>query len=68
MSYKVTAWVLEHSEARLAARLVLLALSEVAHDDGGMSFQSVETVARSGHVFAVDSLRVCGRKGEHFAG
>lgn len=61
MSYKVTAWVLEHSDATLAARLVLLALAEVAHDDGGMSFQSVATVARKSRI-GESTARGCLRK------
>lgn len=43
-------WVLEHSEARLSDRLVLLALAEYAHDDGGMAFPSVNTLARKARI------------------
>lgn len=60
MSFRVTAWVLEHSEARLAARLVHLVLAEYAHDDGSNAFPSVETIARKARISprAVhDSLR-----------
>lgn len=46
MSLKVMVWVLEHSEAKLGARLVLLSLAEYAHDDGTKAFPSVESVSR----------------------
>lgn len=39
-------WVLDHSEARLGARLVLLALAEFAHDDGSKAYPKVETLMR----------------------
>lgn len=39
-------WVLDKSEARLGARLVLLTLAEYAHDDGTKAFPSVETISR----------------------
>lgn len=38
-------WVLRSSEERLGNRLVLLALAEFAHDDGGRAFPSVATLA-----------------------
>lgn len=50
MSFKVTAWVLEHSESTLASRLVLIALAEYAHDDGGKAFPSIATIARKARV------------------
>lgn len=37
-------WVLRNSQARLGPRLVLIALAEFAHDDGGRAFPSVETL------------------------
>jgi Helix-turn-helix domain len=46
MSLAVMSWVLDESEARLGARLVLLALADYAHDDGSKAFPSVETLAR----------------------
>lgn len=46
MSLPVLTWVLEHSEAKLGARLVLLALAEFAHDDGSKAFPSNATLMR----------------------
>jgi len=60
MSIKCLAWVLEHSEARLSDRLVLLALADFAHDDGGMAFPSIATLghkARIGRSTCKASLR-----------
>jgi hypothetical protein len=37
-------WVLDHSDAKLGDRLVLLALAEYAHDDGTKAFPTVETI------------------------
>jgi hypothetical protein len=45
MSLPVMVWVLQHSEAKLGARLVLIALAEFAHDDGTKAFPSVETLS-----------------------
>ena len=45
MSVKVMGWVWEHSEARASALLLLLALADFAHDDGGSIFPSVKTLA-----------------------
>ncbi len=45
MSVQALAWVLEHAEARLGARLVLIALANHAHDDGSNAFMSQETIA-----------------------
>lgn len=59
-------WVFEHSESRLAARLVLLALAEYAHDDGGMAFPSVTTLATKARVSerkAREALRELERDG-----
>ncbi len=53
-------WVLEHSEARLSDRLVLLALANFAHDDGSMAFPAVATLAhkaRLGRSTCQTSLR-----------
>lgn len=46
MSLKVITWVLEHSEAKLGQRLVLLALADHACDDGTDAYPSVSTIAR----------------------
>lgn len=43
-------WVLEHSDARLGDRLVLLALADNANDDGGDSYPSVDTIARKARI------------------
>ena len=61
MSYKVTAWVLEHSEATLAARLVLLTMAERARDDGGSAFEAVETIARKSRI-GESTARACLRR------
>lgn len=50
MSIKCVGWVLEHSETRLSDRLVLLALADYAHDDGGMAFPAVGTLAHKARV------------------
>lgn len=46
MSWRVTAYVRENSKSKLAARLVLYALSDRANDDGGGAWPAVETIAR----------------------
>jgi hypothetical protein len=45
VSIQCVAWVLEYSDARLGARLVLLALANHAHDDGSNSFPSQARIA-----------------------
>jgi hypothetical protein len=45
VSIKLITWVLEHSEATLGSRLVLIALADVGHDDGSKCFPAVETIA-----------------------
>ena len=50
MSIRCVGWVLEHSETRLSDRLVLLALADYAHDDGGMAFPAVGTLAHKARV------------------
>jgi hypothetical protein len=45
VSIRVVAWVLEMSEARLGARLVLLALASHAREDGSNAFPSQATIA-----------------------
>lgn len=63
MSFHVTSWVLRHSEARLGPRLVLIALSEFAHDDGTKAFPAIDTLvertrlSRSGVKAALKSLK-----------
>jgi hypothetical protein len=46
LSVHVTSWVLEHSEARLGDRLVLLVLADHAHEDGTGAWASQQTIAR----------------------
>ncbi|MEX0875288.1 MAG: helix-turn-helix domain-containing protein [Actinomycetota bacterium] len=46
MSVQALAWVLEHSEAKGNARLVLLAIANHAHADGSSSFPSIRQIAR----------------------
>lgn len=38
-------WVLRHSDAKLGARLVLIALADYAHADGSEAYPSVDTLA-----------------------
>ena len=45
VSIYVQAWVYQHSEARLADRLVLLALADEADDDGTNAFPSQRRIA-----------------------
>jgi hypothetical protein len=46
MSIEAVSWVLRHSEAKLGARLVLIALADHAHPDGSEAYPAVETLAR----------------------
>lgn len=46
MSVHVSSWVLQHSEAKLGARLVLLVIADHASDDGTRSWCSVDTLGR----------------------
>lgn len=46
MSVHAIAYVLEHSEATLGARLVMIVLADHAQKDGTRAFPSVETIAR----------------------
>jgi hypothetical protein len=50
LSLRAILAVLELSEARLANRLVLIALADYAHDDGTNAFPSVPTIARKARV------------------
>lgn len=50
MSILVQAWVYQHSEARLADRLVLLAIADEADDDGGSAFPSLRRIAHKARV------------------
>lgn len=66
MSLRAIVWVLDHSEATLGARLVLLALAEYAHDDGTKAFPKVETIARKARMSrkgVQDALRRLEREG-----
>lgn len=45
MSLIAMTWVFRHSTAEGGPRLVLLALADTAHDDGGESYPSVDTLA-----------------------
>lgn len=46
MSVQAIGWVLEHSEEKLAPRLVLLALANHAGPDGSSAFPSIATIQR----------------------
>lgn len=46
MAINVVSWVLEESEAKLGARLVLLSLADHAKADGSAAWPSVETIGR----------------------
>lgn len=61
MSFHVVGWVLKHSETRLADRLVLLALAEYAHDDGGKAFPKLKTIMGKAKV-KESTARGCLRK------
>ena len=50
MSVHVLSWVLRHSEATLADRLVLLVLADHAGEDGAGSYPSIETIAREARI------------------
>jgi hypothetical protein len=46
VAINVVSWVLEQSEAKLGARLVLLSLADHAKADGSAAWPSVDTIAR----------------------
>lgn len=46
MSVQALSWVLEHSDAQYADRLVLISLADHAQSDGTGAWPSVETIAR----------------------
>lgn len=50
MSVAALSWVLEHSDARLADRLVLLSLADHAKSDGTGAWPSIDTIARHSRV------------------
>ena len=50
MSVAALSWVLEHSDARLADRLVLLSLADHAKSDGTCSWPSIDTIARHARI------------------
>ena len=50
MSVQALSWVLEHSQARLAARLVLIAIANHADAHGCNSWPSVMKIAQEAHV------------------
>lgn len=50
MSVHVISWVLENSDEKLAARLVLLVLADHARKDGSMAWPDVETIASEARI------------------
>src|SRR5689334_20533209 len=50
MSVEAMVWVLRHSDAKLSARLTLLALADFAHPDGSEAYPSVDTIARHANI------------------
>lgn len=67
MSIYVLSHVLKHSEARLGARLTLIALAEFAHDDGTKAFPSTATLVertRLSKTGVKDALRKLREDGE----
>lgn len=52
MSIQAIAWVIEHSEAKLGARLVLLSIANHADARGENAFPAVETIAREARMSA----------------
>lgn len=67
MSVYVISWVLKHSEAKHAQRLVLLVLADHASSDGTDSYPSVRTIAREARLSetavhtALTKLKAAGR-------
>lgn len=57
MSLAVLTWVFKYSEAKLANRLVLLALADYAHDDGSKAFPSIPTLAAKARVSERTAIR-----------
>lgn len=57
MSIEVLTWVFKHSEAKLANRLVLLALADYAHDDGSKAFPSIPKLAAKARVSERTAIR-----------
>jgi hypothetical protein len=66
MSIRVVEWVLAHSPAKHAERLVLIVLASHAHDDGSNAFPSVDRISgraklsRRSVLKALKSLRAAG--------
>lgn len=50
MSFHVVSWVLEHSPAKLATRLVLISMADHASKDGTDAYPSVKTLAHEARV------------------
>ena len=46
MSIKVSTYVWEHSKQKGTALLLMLAIADHAHDDGGGAYPSVQTLAK----------------------
>lgn len=61
MSIHVTSWVLRNSPERLGSRLVLIVLSDFAHDDGSEAWPSVSTIAAQARL-SVNQARACLRR------
>lgn len=57
MSIQALAWVLEHSEATLADRLVLLAIANHADARGWNAWPAVDSIAREARVHRVTVFR-----------
>jgi hypothetical protein len=67
MSIEAVSWVLRHSDAKLAARLVLIALADYSHPDGSEAYPSVDTIARHANLSrrsAQSALRTLEADGE----
>lgn len=66
MSHQATGWVLEFSDSRLGARLVLLEISYRMNNESGICYPSLETIAhecrmtKSGVIQAIDNLENSG--------
>jgi hypothetical protein len=58
MSVEAMTAVFKHSQSTLGSRLVLIALADNAHDDGGSAFPSVETIARKA-LLSERTVRYC---------
>ena len=58
MSIQAVSWVITHSKAKLAARLVLISIAQHADKDGANSFPSIATIAAEAALSTRQTQRV----------